>query len=325
MSKKCIEDQLSSYIDDCINGKEINHQSQSQVDHELFELGKILADKDFSKGSNKKAVFDKTLVNINENKGEKMMRKLNIRKRSVVAASLLVVGIMSVFLIQPSFAHNLVGKIINTLSLGHVRIIQTEPSHQENGGKISVPDDLKGKIFDKEGNPIEVYSDKSEQKRYYTADGEEIAYVSDGEIITVSEKEKMAQEHKLVVKEPNELEKYTCFKVILPSYLPEGYQFDRAEFYKDEKGVVSPKYMDLYFINESTGNSIYMQQRFADEETAFETGTEREIEQVMINDVDAVIIDARSMHWETNHVIYSLSGRGQITNSELIKIAESIQ
>jgi hypothetical protein len=65
-----------------------------------------------------------------------------------------------------------------------------------------------------------------------------------------------------------------------------------------------------------------MQQRFADEETAYETGGSK-VEKIKINGVDAILYD-NSLDWEYNGVIYALNGKG-IAKDELIKIAESIK
>jgi hypothetical protein len=107
--------------------------------------------------------------------------------------------------------------------------------------------------------------------------------------------------------------------------LPEGYEFDRAEFYKDDNGVVeNSKYITLYFTNKKTGEKIYIPQRFADEETAYSTGASK-VEEIKINGVDAVLYDDRNIDWEANGVIYGISAKGKITRDELIKIAESIK
>ncbi len=63
-----------------------------------------------------------------------------------------------------------------------------------------------------------------------------------------------------------------------------------------------------------------MQQRFADEETAYATGAAK-VEEIKVNGVDAVLY-GNNLDWEYNDVIYMLNGRG-ITKDELIKIAES--
>ena len=68
-----------------------------------------------------------------------------------------------------------------------------------------------------------------------------------------------------------------------------------------------------------------MQKRFPDETTKYVSGTDGEIEEIKINGIKAIISDGRSIDWEIKDAIYSLSGRGKITKSELIKIAESIK
>ena len=135
----------------------------------------------------------------------------------------------------------------------------------------------------------------------------------------------MSEEQTLVVKDPNELNNYTCFDVKLPSYLPEGYKFTEAEFFKDENGVVeNAKIIGLYFANEKTGKFIYMQQRLAVEEAGYVTGAAK-VEELKINGVDAVLYGDSNLDWEYNGVIYMLVGRGEIAKDELIKIAESIK
>ncbi len=188
-----------------------------------------------------------------------------------------------------------------------------------------LPDELKGKIFDKNGKGLEAITEE-DRGELYTADREKIVDFSNGQVITEEEKARMGLEGKLVVRDSEKLNEYTCFKVILPGYLPAGYKFERAEFYKDNEGNVSrKKYVDLIFTNETTGKHIFMQQRFSDKETAYEFSTEDVIEKIKINGVDAVITGGSSMNWEYNEVLYNLSGKGAFDKRELIKLAESIK
>ena len=324
MSKKSIEDRFSIEMDAYFNGIERQDKLKSEEYNELLELGKILADKDFSENSNKEKVFDKTLGNINKYRGEDTMKKTRKVKSPIIkVASFALVCMLGFSIMQTSFAQEAVGKVLKTISLGHITIFEDEIIEKE---MIPVPEQFKGKVFDKDGNPLEVFS-IDEPEKIYTADGEEIDSfdLEADELITVTEAEKMRKEGTLVVKDPNEFNNYTCFDVVLPSYLPEGFEFDKAEFFKDENGVIeNSKYIGLYFINEKTGKFIYMQQRFADEETGYEAGGGK-VEEIKINGVDAVIYDDRNIDWEANGVIYGISGRGEITKDELIKIAESIK
>ncbi|SHI13192.1 DUF4367 domain-containing protein [Sporanaerobacter acetigenes] len=323
MNKRNIEGMFSKEMDAYANGIERSKKVQSEEYNELLELGKKLTDNDFSKNSNKEEVFNKTLKNINKYRGEDNVKKSNKTRHNVAkVASFALVCILGFSIMQTSFAQDFVNKIVKTISLGHITIVQEEPSDVKS---CPVPAELKGKIFDKDGKPVEELSVDKLQK-IYTVDGEEIAYIgSNGEIITVAEDEKMREEEYLVVKDSNELNDYTCFNVILPSYLPDGFTFDRAELYKDEDGTVeNSKYIDLYFTNEKTGKYIFMQQRFADEETGYVTGANK-VEEVKINGVDTIISDDRDIAWEANGVLYNILGRGEITRAELIRIAESIK
>lgn len=322
MGKKSIEDRFSIELDAYINGIEGISESKSEEYNELLELGKTLVDKDFSENSNKEAVFNKVFKYDNKYKGGDYMKKSNKSRRfATIAASLALTCMVGISLLQTSFAQEIVVKVIRTISLGHITAVQTTPSKTK---AIPISDELKGKIFDEEGKPVETISDENMGK-LYTADGEKIYQIKNGKIITEPEKEKIDNENKLEVKDSSKLNNYVCFNVILPSYLPEGYEFDRAVFYKDEKGAVSDKYISLQFVNKETGKDIFIQQRFADEETAYQMGTDGEIEEVKINGIDALILDGRNMHWEDNDVLYILLGRGEISKDELIKIAESIK
>ncbi len=291
----------------------------NEENQELMELTRSLYITDFSEGSNKEAVMRKIKNNL-EGKGYYIMNKTaKIRRITVTAASLVLV---LVALMQTTFAQELLKKVKNSISLGNITAVQVEHPKQN---VYPLPEELKGKIFDKNGKALEAITEEGGE--LYTADGEKIVDFSDGQVITEAEKAKMDQEGKLVVKDCEKLNEYTCFKVILPGYLPDGYKFDRAEFYKDNEGNVSrTKYINLYFTNAANGNYIFMQQRASDEESAYEISTDGEIEKAKINGVDAVLIDGRTLDWGYNDILYGLAGKeGHLGKSELIKIAESVK
>lgn len=323
MEKKRIEDMFSINMDAYLNGIKRLDKTKSEEYNELLELGMTLADKDFSRDSNRQKVFNKTMKNINKYKGDDIVKK---SKKTLVTkvASFALVCVLGVSVMQTSFAQGVVDKIVRTVSLGHITVFEEEPSEIKS---YPIPDELKGEIFDKDGNPLEVFSEDG-PKKIYTIDGEEIADLDfeSGKIITVAEEEKMMEDLTLVVKDPNELSNYTCFDVKLPSYLPEGFKFSKAEFFKEDKDdvVENSKYIGLYFTNEKTGKHIYMQQRLAEKEAAYATGADK-VEEIKINGADAIFYGGTNLDWEANGVIYMLSGRGLVTKGEMIKMAESIK
>lgn len=317
MNHKDYEDRFSDDMDNYINGKE-NLNIENEDYKELLELGKTLSNNNFSKNSNKEKIINTSLENIKKYKGADNMKKS--KKMIIRAASLALVCILGVTIMRTSFAQELADKIANFISIGHVTVYE-DPIYDE-GEIIQVPEELKGKIFDKEGNLIEEFT-VGNPPAIYTADGEKIAFIETETMKIVTEAEVEKENNNLLVKDVNKLNDYTCFEVILPSYLPEGYEFDRAEFFRDENGLVeNSKYISLYFTNDETGEYIYMQQRFADEETAYETGGQK-VEQLKINGADAILYD-NNLDWEDNGVIYMLNGRG-IPRDELIKTAESFK
>ncbi|GGH23883.1 DUF4367 domain-containing protein [Paenibacillus segetis] len=326
MSKKSAEQQFSKELDAYM----ISGQGPSKVDseeyNELFEFGKRLADRDFSRSSNKGEILLQVRRNSSSTRGDEDMKKTKKMKRPVIAAATLaVVGVLSIGLMKPAFAQDIFGRIVQSVSLGHITVEQ----HEYPTGLISIPSELEGKIFDRDGNPV-VEIDNEHPETVYTASGEEVVGFINGEVVTKAEQEKLDQENKveiLVVNNPNQLNDYTCFDVILPTYLPEGFSFDRAEFYKGDDGTVSnSKYINLFFKNEKTGKSFIMQNRFADEETAFIRSTDGTVEAIKINDQDAVLVNERDIDWEYKGVIYGIAGKKSgLDPSELIRIAESIQ
>ena len=325
MKNKKIEDKFSIEMDAYFNGIEDKKKIEQSEYNELLEFSKNISNEDFSKDSNKKEVFNKTLRRISENKGESIMKKPNKFKKTAIAVA--AIFIVSVSIMQTSFAQDIAEKVIKTIYLGHISVVQTEPSKIR---EMRLTGEYKGKVFDKQGKSVQVVT-QGNYNELFTSKGEKIAHMQNGKIITLTEQEKIDKEREnglVEVKDSSKLNDYTCFNVKLPTFLPDGYKFDRAEFYKEknETKVENSKYIEVYFTSEKTGKYIYMQQRFPDETTKSEMGTDGKIEQTKINGVNAVISNSRSIDWETKSTIYFLSGKDAgITKIELIKIAESIK
>lgn len=290
------------------------------IDNEFQELASQLTNMDFSKESNKDSILNTTLKNIN-NEGANNMKKINkIKKTGIVAASLLIA---STIVTQTTFAQEVVGKIIKSISLGHITIVQDDSEKPE---ELVVPDLLKGKLFDKNGNVIEKITKDIAEGGYYTQDGEKVGKYNfeDGTVLTEKQVQKEYEESILIITDSSKLNEYTCFNVKLPSYLPEGYTFKNAEFTKDEFGdVKDSKYAIINFENKETGKKIYLQERFSCDETR-STGGADDIEKININGVDAILSNGRTIDWEDDKTIYFLTGK-TLSKDEAIKIAESIK
>jgi hypothetical protein len=290
------------------------------IEGEFQDLAGQLKNIDFSKESNKGYVLDIALKNIN-NKGVNKMNK--IKKTGIIAASLLIV---STLVSQTTFAQATVEKILKTLSLGHVTMIEYDGNEPE---EAILPDSLKGNVFDKNKNPLEKITKDIFAEGIYTKDGEKIAKINPEKGTLVTEKQmkedkKKDRDNTLYVTDSSKLNEYTCFEVKLPTYLPAGYTFKNADFNKDKAGnVKDSKYASLHFENKTTGKEIYIQERFACDETK-SVGDAEDIEKININGVDAILSNGRNIDWEADNTIYYVGGKN-IGKDEAIKVAESIK
>ncbi|OMD31222.1 hypothetical protein BJP48_15300 [Paenibacillus odorifer] len=320
MNSKDIQQKFSADLDESINGAAIDLKGAEEY-KELLELGRVLAHKDFSEGSDKTAILNKARRKYAGQKEEIGLRtKHRLRRPAVMLATLLVVSVLSVTFVQPSFAQELLMKVLQTINLGHIVAHEVEFSADSN----VIPDDFKGKIFDSKGNALVTLDATQKAGDIYNADGEKIVGVEDGRLVTQSERDQEKAEL-LIERDSSKLNEYTIFNVGLPEYLPDGYTFDRAEFYKDSNGeVINSKYINLYFVNEATDEIISMQQRHADSETAYEMSTDGTIEKVKINGVDAVLVNGKGLDWEANGVLYGVTS-ASLDKNDLIKVAESIR
>lgn len=326
MKVKSFEDKFSAEIDGYIQGIETVNKSKSQEYNELLDLGKTLSDTDFSAQSNEEQVFNRIVKNV-ENKGDNIMKKCNKRKRpAVIAATLAATVVVTGSLMQTSFAKEIASKILKSFNVGNYTAVILD--EKDEPSEFNVPDELKGQIFDKDGKVIDVLT-KENREKLYTKTGEKIAYINIKEKKIITEVEAEKEENKnesrnVEFKDINKANEKLCFKAKLPSYLPEGFKFEKAELCGDKDGL-SDKYVSLYFKNENTGKTIYMQQRWVCEETKC-YGNSDKIEEVNINGSKALLCDDRTLDWEADNVMNFLSiSRSGLSKTELIKIAESIK
>ncbi|RRJ65557.1 DUF4367 domain-containing protein [Paenibacillus oralis] len=280
MRLKGNNDKFLCDMEACQHGAVPGDLADTKENRELLELGQALSGKDFSQHSNRRAVLFKVRTMNNKQEANTMKNKRGFKRPAIALSATLAAGVLSIAIAQPSFAQDIVDKVLASFNLGHIEVAQTEPQVQpaESTGKQSV---------------------KKEER--------------DPDIA----------EHILRIKDTAKLADYADFPVKLPQYLPKGYAFDRAEFYRDAEEV-SGKYVTLHFTNEETKGSIYMQQRLPDEETAYGTGTDGKLEELQLNGVIAILMDDRVLLWETKDALYYLSSRS-VDRSEIIRIAESIR
>ena len=333
MKRENIETKFSKNLDTYLNGEQVNHSDQnlSKEEVELLNFGKRLLDTDYSQDSNKHTVYQKTIAALEHqtSKGAKTMKRMSNYKKSAYLVAATAVISICVTTVQTSFAQNFIDRIVQTLTAGRIEVTQ----YAETDSPRLLPKELVGKLFYKDGQPVEYFTNDREATDYYTPDGILIeslgdyisAFLPDDVKVSFNDGQEKINDN-LIIQDHARLNDYTSFPVCLPNYLPENFQFDKAEFYRDEQGKVeNSQYITLHFTNAETDESFLIFQRASNEETAYSIGTDQEIEAIAVNGHNAVIIGGRSIDWEANDVLYSIAGRGLLDKEELIKIAESIQ
>ena len=292
----------------------------------LKELAQKIGSEDFSKVSHKEEVRKKVLKTIREKEVSHMKKSRSFKKPAVAVASIAVgVTLFAQTVIAQEWTQKI--KEIFSIANGNINIVQEEAAQKPES--VPVPEHLKGQLFDAEGNEVKAFTDSL--KELYTKEGEKIAYLGNdenNELVIVTEAQEAAEkaETTLTLTDVSKRNDYTSFDVKLPEYLPDGYQFDHIELYKDENGKVeNSKYIDIYYTNESNGEYIFMQQRLSDDETGFTTGTDGTVERVKVNGQEALMMDECSIDWEADGVLYYITSRGAFDKDELLKVAESVK
>lgn len=99
----------------------------TEENRELLELGQALSGKDFSKYSNRSAVLQ----------ANTMKNKRGFKRPAIALSAVLAAGVLSIAIAQPSFAQDIVDKVLASFNLGHIEVAQTEPQAQptESTGK----------------------------------------------------------------------------------------------------------------------------------------------------------------------------------------------
>lgn len=313
MNKQSIESKFSADIDSYLDGIEELSASSDQEYNELFKIGQLLAKRDFSKKVNKNYIYNKCLQKIKEGKGESNMKKIRLGYK--VAAAALAFTLVGGSFMQTAFAKDLSCRITKVISFGRIGAVQIKDTSKKSE---QVPKELIGKIFDKNGKPITKYT-KENRRQLYTSNGEKIVAIKDGQIQTEAQLEVSTGR----ITDINNINKYSCFKVSIPEYIPQGYKFDHADIYKGDNGEVWDKAILICLKNDKNGDCLYASERLDCPDAQYYDGG-KTIQKIKINNVDAVLIDGNTINWTANKCIYSVFAH-QLTTDEIKKVAESIK
>ena len=182
---------------------------------------------------------------------------------------------------------------------------------------------IKFEIYDDEGNLMVVTEYNDFEVNIGTTDSEFEFEIPEGaEVVTFDDLDELIPE-KVTLEEAQELSEYD---VLIPSYIPEGYEFEGAivnnnsQYFGQGQEIVSITYT-------KNSESFHISESFYEDETP----AIREIkgETVDINGYEGRLIssefieDYASLSWNTENARMMISGH--VNPDELIKIAESME
>lgn len=216
---------------------------------------------------------------------QRMQQKNSQKKHSrrpwgAVAVAAVCVAMFS----QTAFAQEMWGRLVNQVELdGGVTISHSEVTAEDIQEILSNPEQLKA-VLGSAG-----------------VDG----YVK-GETTVITNQEELAG--------------MLCFPPLFPQTLPEGYAFDHADFFPENDGTISGKYLQMYYQNDD--DEIFIEERYLDEETAFSSGTDGELQEVEVCGVKGAL-DKTSVTWVKDGICYTVIGH-ELTQTQLMDLANSM-
>lgn len=198
------------------------------------------------------------------------------------------------------------GGIVNTVKQvvspsGRIVVNEDEPAVA-----IPFPEELKGKVFDKEGNEITDLEVLKKAEHVYSKDGREIVgsnydeATRTGEVtFEYADEVKKDTGDKAPVKE---IAKKLSFN---PLVFSDKYNYVESEIFADP-GTLSDY---VSFTYEKDGKTIHLHERISSPETAYETGGEGKIYEVNVDGVK-VIIQGHDADFERDGLLVSVSAGG---------------
>ena len=259
-------------------------------------------------------------INIMAQNVNKKRRTFSVKKLSVLAACVAIVAITGT-----AFASGFAGDIIKYVTTGHSSYIQTDANAAQE-----LPEELKGKIFDKNGVAYERATQNDILNNAYDAEGNKLdkdALIqlyedSFGDKVNFKTEDNI-EDHEYVFASLEEAQKEAEFDIKIPD-VPNGYELSRIYTFTNDDGSMSGKYINLLYTNDK-GKEINVMERLIDDETKFTASTDGELEEIQINGRTVVIADNRNIDFETaDSVSVSILSGGNMTRNELIKAAEGI-
>lgn len=230
-------------------------------------------------------------------KMKKKQRK-QYKKPAIAAACALLIATLPF----TSFGGGIVNTVRQAVSpSGRIVINEDEPAVA-----IPFPEELKGKVFDKEGNEITDVEVLKKAEHVYSKDGREIVGSNYDEATRTGEVTfEYADEAKESTGDKAPVDVIAKKLSFNPLVFSDKYNYVESEIFA-EPGTLSDY---VSFTYEKDGKTIHLHERISSPETAYETGGEGKIDEVNVDGVK-VIIQGHNADFERDGLLVSVSAGG---------------
>lgn len=230
----------------------------------------------------------------------KNKQRKQYKKPAIAAACALLIATLPF----TSFGGGIVNTVKQAVSPSGRIVVNQQDEPTTDPEKMPLPDYLKGKIFDQNGNEITNCKPLAEEEALYSKDGREIVHTdynaNTGEVaFEYADESKESTGDKAPVEE---IAKKLSFN---PLVFSDKYNYVESEIFA-EPGTLSDY---VSFTYEKDGKTIYLNERISSPETAYETGGEGKIYEVNVDGVK-VIIQGREANFERDGLLVSISAGG---------------
>lgn len=250
-----------------------------------------------------------------------------LRKFGIMAGVLIFTGIL---VMQTDYAQDRAGKMAKGLNIES--LIADENKNEEEISAKNMPKDLKIKIFDKDGNVIEEINEENID-RLYNSDGNHVTVYDDRTILTDQMIEERIEQNRVedlnymtAVSDLDELQKHLDFKVKFPEYIPEGFEFIRAQcmdYEKTESGIITSYSLELQNRLASKFMSIQVMHLVKNQKAEGVLDNINNAKEGMVNGNSAMAAE-NSLTWIDGDILFEVFG-DSLDEQERMKVAESIK
>lgn len=230
----------------------------------------------------------------------KNKQKKQYKKPAIAAACALLIATLPF----TSFGGGIVNTVRQAVSPSGRIVVNEEDEVTIDPEKMPLPDYLKGKIFDQNGNEITNCKPLAEEEAIYSKDGREIVH-TDYNANTGEVTFEYADEVKESTGDKAPIEEIAKRLNFNPLVFSDKYDYVESEIFADP-GTLSDY---VSFTYEKDGKTIHLHERISSPETAYETGGEGKIYEVNVDGVK-VIIQGHNADFERDGLLLSISAGG---------------